>query len=327
MTDLISVVIPVKDGAAVLERTLAAVRGQTVGAAASVELLVCDSGSRDATIAIARSHGAEVIEIAPASFSHGSTRNLLMERSAGDHVAFLTQDSVPADDRWLARLLDGFALRDDVALTYGPYLPRPDASPMVARELSEWFRSFSPNGAPRVDRLDPSEREIPARALLGPRGFFTDANGCVARAAWDAVQFRDVPYAEDQVLALDMMRAGYSKVFLPDAAVIHSHDYSTWQWLRRSFDEGRALHDVYGFAESWRPRRTMLKIWGLVGADRRWSQERSVRPVRLARSLRFHAARTAGSVLGGRANRLPEPVVRRLSLERRAASRPSVPVR
>jgi rhamnosyltransferase len=288
---------------------------------------VCDSGSRDATIAIARSHGAEVIEIAPASFSHGPTRNLLMERSGGDRVAFLTQDSVPADERWLARLLDGFAMSDDVALTYGPYLPRPDASPMVARELSEWFASFSPDRVPRIDRLDASEREIPARALLGPRGFFTDANGCVARAAWDEVPFRDMAYAEDQVLALDMMRAGYAKVFLPDAPVIHSHDYSTWQWVCRSFDEGRALHEVYGFAESCEPRRTLLKIWGLVGADRRWSPETSARPTQLARSLRFHAARTAGSVLGGRADRLPEPVVRRLSLERRGTSRSSAPVR
>ena len=123
-----------------LEQTLAAVRAQKLSPPRPVELLVCDSGSRDGTIAIARSYGAEVIEIEPSRFSHGPTRNLLMQRSAGDHVAFLTQDSAPADERWLARLLDGFGLSDDVALTYGPYRPRPDASPMVARELTEWFR-------------------------------------------------------------------------------------------------------------------------------------------------------------------------------------------
>jgi rhamnosyltransferase len=324
MTDLLSVVIPVRDGAGVLDQTLAAVRAQKLSPDRPVELLVCDSGSRDGTIAIARNYGAEVIEIAPASFSHGLTRNLLMQRSAGDRVAFLTQDSVPADDRWLARLLDGFGLSDDVALRFGPYRPRPDASPMVTRELSEWFASFSPDGSPRVDRLGPEERRIPARALLGARGYFTDANGCIARAAWAEVPFRHVPYAEDHVLALDMMRAGYAKAFLPDAAVIHSHDYSAWQWLRRSFDEGRALREVYGFAEPCQPRTVVLKVWGLVGADWRWSQAQSVPspPLpALARSLGFHAARTAGSVLGGRADRLPEPLVRRLSLERRGSSR------
>lgn len=306
-----------------LEQTLAAVRAQKLSPARPVELLVCDSGSRDGTIAIARSHGAEVIEIEPASFSHGLTRNLLMQRSAGDHVAFLTQDSAPADDRWLAKLLDGFGLGNDVALTYGPYRPRPEASPMVARELTEWFASFSPDGSPRVDRLEPAERAIPAGSLLGPRGFFTDANGCVARAAWDQVPFRQVPYAEDHVLALDMMRAGYAKVFLPDAAVIHSHDYSSRQWLRRSFDEARALYEVYGFAEPVHAR-ALLKIWGLVGADWRWSRTQpqpSPALPTLARSLGFHIARTAGSLLGGRADRLPESLARRLSLERRGSSR------
>ena len=64
------------------------------------------------------------------------------------------------------------------------------------------------------------------RELVGRRGFFTDANACLARAAWQRVPFREVPYAEDRVLALEMLRAGYAKAYIPDAAVLHSHDYS-----------------------------------------------------------------------------------------------------
>ena len=45
-----------------------------------------------------------------------------------------------------------------------------------------------------------------------------------------------------------MLRAGYAKVYVPDAAVIHSHEYSPGEWLRRSFDEARAVAEVYGFA-------------------------------------------------------------------------------
>ena len=151
-------------------------------------------------------------------FSHGETRNLLMRRAQGEYIAFLTQDAVPADHRWLSRLLEGFALAPDVALVYGPYRPRDDATPMVARELTEWFRSFAPDGAPRIDRLAASERTIPATVLEGIRGFFTDANGCIARAAWEAVPFRPIPYAEDRALALDMLRAGYAKVYVPAGA-------------------------------------------------------------------------------------------------------------
>ena len=326
MTAPVTVAIPTRNGAGVLEQTLAAVRAQRLQPAGSIELLACDSGSRDGTVALARSYGAEVIEIPAKSFSHGGTRNLLMERSQGTHVAFLTQDSVPADEHWLARLLDGFVLRDDVALVFGPYRPRPDASPMVARELTEWFRSFSPDGAPRIDSLDVSERRVSARSLLGPRGFFTDANGAVSRAAWESAPFRAVAYAEDHVLAHDMMRAGYAKAYVPDAAVIHSHEYSGWDWLRRSFDESRALFEVYGFVPSLRLREVALKVWGLMGADWRWSRAggRHLGPRQsvalLALSARHHALRSAGARLGARADQLPESVVRRLSLEARGRS-------
>jgi glycosyltransferase involved in cell wall biosynthesis len=323
MRSLVTVALPTLNGAATLERTLAAVRAQQLPGSGEVELLVCDSGSRDGSVAIARRFGAELVEIASESFSHGGTRNLLMARSQGEHVAFLTQDAEPADPAWLARLLSGFALADDVALSFGPYEPRPQASPMVARELTEWFASFSPDGSPRIDRLAASERDLPALALFGARGFFTDANGCVARAAWESVPFRAVPYAEDHVLAHDMLRAGYAKAFVPGAAVLHSHDYAPGEWLRRSFDEARALRDVYGFVPALDPRTLALTLRGRVGADWRWGRARGIASgpcgafALLVRSFAHHALRITGSLLGARADRLPAGVVRRLSLEAR----------
>jgi rhamnosyltransferase len=247
-----------------------------------------------------------------------------MERAQGEHVALLTQDAVPADELWLGRLLEGFALADDVALVFGPYRPQPGASLMVSRELMEWFRLLSPNGQPRVDRLGADERGIPARELLGPRGFFTDANGCIARAAWESVQFRPVAYAEDHVLAHDMLRAGYAKVFIPDAAVLHSHDYTRWDWLRRSFDEARAMLEVYGFSEQGELAPVAKSAWGKVGADWRYwrtaetgSGRRPAAAV-LGASAEHHLLCAAGTMLGARAHRLPGAVVRRLSLEGRS---------
>ncbi len=315
----VSVAIPTLNGAGVLERTLSAVQAQQLDTPASIELIVCDSGSSDESVTIARKHGAELIQIRAGTFSHGGTRNLLMERAHGEHVAFLTQDAVPVDSRWLARLLDGFSLADDVGLVFGPYVPRADASLMVARELTEWFQRLSPDGLPAIERLAPSERHIPAVELLGPRAFFTDANGCVAREAWRSVPFRSVAYAEDHMLALDMLRAGHAKVFLPSAAVIHSHEYSALNWLRRAFDESRSLHDVYGFTEPLDARLIGLKIWGQVGADWRWAgtHDDSRSPPLLALSAMHHVLREIGAVLGGRAERLPRGVVTRLSLEGR----------
>lgn len=317
-----TVAIPVLNGGRALARTLAAIEAQRTKG--TVEILICDSGSSDGSPELARSFGAQVVEIEPAQFSHGRTRNLLMERSHGKHVAFLTQDATPADERWLSRLVDGFGVAPNVGLVFGPYRPRRDASPMVQRELTDWFSSFSPDGNVRIDRLEPFERDIQARALLGKRGFFTDANGCVSRAAWELTPFRDVPYAEDHLLALDMLRAGFAKVYVPEAAVIHSHDYTGWEWLRRSFDEARAMRAVYGWVEPLAPRTTTLNIWGRVGADLRWAREQPAFDGRtgdaialLARSTLHHLTRTAGAVLGSRSDRLAPQLVRRLSLEHR----------
>src|ERR1700761_1142525 len=130
----VTVAIPTRNAGALFEQTLSAVAQQRVESG-SLETLVCDSGSTDDTVAVARTYGASVIEIPPEEFSHGGTRNLLVERAAGGHVAFLTQDSVPANELWLTRLLEGFSAAADVGLVFGPYRPRPDASLMVTREL------------------------------------------------------------------------------------------------------------------------------------------------------------------------------------------------
>lgn len=321
---LVSVAIPVLDGGSLLRDVLSAVRRQVVPDGVELELVVCDSGSRDGSVEAVVRAGGEVVEIEPASFGHGTTRNLLMERSRGELVAFLTQDAVPASDRWLARLVAGFDASDRVGLAFGPYLPRPDASPMVARELTAWFARLSPDGAVRVDRLGEAERAIPPRDLYGVRAYFTDANGCVSRAAWAAVPFRPIAYAEDHALALDMLRAGWAKAYVPDAAVVHSHEYGIWDWLRRSFDEARAVADLYGLTDLGDLRRLARGVRGAVGADLRATGGlgaaggRAARYPLLVRSLAHHGARAAGTALGARAAGLPPALAGALSLERRA---------
>jgi GT2 family glycosyltransferase len=321
MTSTVTVAVPTLNAGPGFGRTLAAIRAQQVDH--SVQLLICDSGSEDGTVGLARSEGARVIEIAREDFSHGATRNLLMSEAGGDHVAFLTQDAVPAADNWLASLLRGFALADDVGMTFGPYRPRPDASVSVARELTTWFGSFS-DGGPRVDALEPSQRAAPPRDFLGPLGFFSDANGCLAHAAWERVPFRPIAYAEDHLLAQDMLRAGFAKVYMPEAAVIHSHEYSLGQWMRRSFDETRAIREVYGRAPGGEPRTALRNLRGNVMSDWRWTRTEEPGATRLSAelpalvgSLAHHGARTVGAVLGAHAPRLPPRLVAQLSLEGR----------
>ena len=95
MADAVTVAIPVRNGGALLDDVLTAVRAQRVDR--PLELLVADSGSTDGSRELALRHGAGLIDVPPGKFSHGATRNLLAERAGGAHVAYLTQDAVPAD--------------------------------------------------------------------------------------------------------------------------------------------------------------------------------------------------------------------------------------
>jgi glycosyltransferase involved in cell wall biosynthesis len=284
-----SVAIPVLNGGPLLAEVLDAVAAQRVDR--PVEVVVIDSGSSDGSAELARRHGARVEQIAQADFNHGGTRNALMELATGDHVAFLTQDSVPAGPDWLAALLRGFTLADDIALVFGPQRASAGASPMVRRELLELFERFGPE---HVDR---------DAAPGGRATFFSSANGAVARWAWERVPFRPVGYAEDMVLARDMLAAGLAKAYVPDAAVIHSHDLPPLKAFRRYFDDFRALAQVNGLREPLTPRYVAARVRGDVAADRAFMRREGVE-VQTLRSLAHHLARALGRSLGTNADRL-----------------------
>ena len=315
MNRLVSVAMPVRNGGLRLREVLAAVRAQRVDR--EVELVVADSGSTDGSIDVAREHGADVLTIPPGTFSHGGTRNHLMERTRGEHVAFLTQDAVPAHVGWLAALLEGFDVADDVALVTGPYLPRPDASPWVRRELSEFFGRF---GGLRLDRGT-------AAHVPGPATFYSSANGAVARWAWELVPFRPVSYGEDQRLALDMLAAGLAKAYVPEAGVVHSHEYPLGRWFQRVFDEFRALREVFGHREPLSPRLIAARIRNDVARDRAMLVGEGMhgRELGLATvgSIAYQAQRALGRSAGSNADRLPAHLRGWCSLEGRASFEPT----
>jgi glycosyltransferase involved in cell wall biosynthesis len=319
----VTVAVPVLDGARYLDEVLAAVRAQRTDR--EVELLVVDSGSTDGSVEIAERHGARIHRIAKSEFSHGGTRNRMMELAEGEHVAFLTQDATPAHDGWLAALLEGFEQAGDVALVFGPHEPRPDASHVITIELERHFAIWG-NGATEIDVQRLPDDLAAYRHFPGRYSFFSDVNGAVARWAWQRVPYRAVPYAEDQLLGREMIEAGFAKVFHPRARVLHSHDYPPGRFLRRYFDEFRSLREVLDHVETVHPLHTPRTIRALARNDERWLRERGVAGPELAKavagSYRHHAIRQAGAIVGTRADRLPRPLRRVLSLEGRDSFTP-----
>ena len=292
--------IPVKDGARYLEEALAAVVAEGPD-----EILVIDSGSRDGSVEVARAAGVEVLEIPPESFGHGRTRNLGAERTTGELICFLTQDATPVPG-WLEAYRSAFSLADSVGAAYGPHLPRAGTSPMIARELTEFFSMFSPSGETVVQGP-------------GDPTFLSNVNACYSRGCWEQIRFRDVDYSEDQAFGVDLLAAGWVKVYQPAAAVLHAHDYPPRDFMRRYFDEYRGLRRTIGHVERFTIPGTLRYVTHSVAADRRWIREHGAPPAGRAgwvvRSATHHGGRHVFSALGSRADALPVVVQRRLSLE------------
>jgi O-antigen biosynthesis protein len=199
---------------------------------------------------------------------------------------------------------------------------------MIKCEMERHFAAWG-NGGRDIDvqRLDRSPAGLAAyRAFPGRWSFLSDVNCCLRRDVLRHIPYRDVPYAEDQLLGRELVEAGYAKVYHPGAAVIHSHDYPPATFFRRYFDEFRSLREVLDHVEPFGPKRTLWTIRGLAGADKEWLRARGVHGRRLVRplavSLRHHTIRMAGAIVGSRADTVPAGLRRRLSLERRATFTP-----
>ena len=141
------------------------------------------------------------------------------------------------------------------------------------------------------------------------------------RDAWERVPFRQIPYAEDQQLALDLLAVGYAKVFQPAAPVIHSHEYRPVAKFRRTFDEFRGLNEVYGHVEGFGLGPTLGRARVEARRDRAWLRREGVPRSELAAatlsSFASHLARALGAGLGTRASALPPLMRRCCSLDRR----------
>jgi O-antigen biosynthesis protein len=315
----VSVVIPVKDGERYLGELLDALARE-----GPAETLVIDSGSRDRSRELVRSAGVELLEIEPGEFGHGRTRNLGAERTSGELICFLTQDATPCPG-WMSAYLEAFALDERVGAAYGPHLPRPDTSPMIARELTEFFAGFSEEEEQRATGSSEANAQqsvrLPTIQRPGGPTFLSNVNACYARACWEQIRFREVAYSEDQAFGADLLAAGFSKVYHPGAAVLHAHDYGTLEFMRRYFDEYRGLRETQGHVEPFHPIAATRHVGREVAADRRWMAEQGVsglaRARWTARAISHHGGRRVFSALGSRSERVPAPLRRTLSLEGR----------
>ena len=103
----IGVVIRTLNESALIGRCLETLAAQRPGF--DLDVLVVDSGSTDATVAIAESHGARVLHMRPEEFDYSRALNVGIEAVEGDVILLLSAHAIPVDEHWVAHMLAPFA--------------------------------------------------------------------------------------------------------------------------------------------------------------------------------------------------------------------------
>lgn len=221
--DTVSIVIRTLNEAKYLGALLTAISSQDMEET-FVEVIVVDSGSTDDTQKIAVEHGCKLLTLSKEEFSFGRSLNVGCESARGQILVFVSGHCIPTDKDWLKNLISPIQRRA-VSYTYGRQIGG------ASTELSE-AAIFAKNY--------PLHSRIPQESL-----FVNNANAAIDRAIWQKYGFdEDLTGLEDMALAKQLLGDGGLVGYVAEAQVIHNHEESWPQVMRRYEREAIALQRI-----------------------------------------------------------------------------------
>jgi rhamnosyltransferase len=240
---LISVIIPVKNGDAWLDRTIPAILGQKL--ASPFEIIVIDSGSTDNSLTLLAGYPVNIVSIDPTEFNHGGTRNRGARLSNAKYVVMTVQDAEPADEYWLQNLLAGFTDETVAGVCGQQIVPHdPDKNPV------DWFRPLSAPGRRAYRFSDPADFNALPAAEKRSICSWDNVNAMYRRDILLELPFPAVSFAEDALWAKAALLAGHTIVYNTAARVKHYHFETPDYLFRRTFTVSYHLFNYFGVTPS-----------------------------------------------------------------------------
>lgn len=264
----LSVVIPTKDRAPALARTLAALEAQQLGDA-SVEAIVVDNGSNDETVEQVRGRAASAtIPIRLLEESSGgpaAARNAGVAAANGEVLLFLGDDTEPDGPTVLRAHLDLHRTRPEEA--YGvlgkiTWSPRNPITPFM-----RWLE----NGGPQFHYCDIAAGPVDAAS------YFYSSHASIKRSLFERLGGFDVRFptaaVEDTELGVRLSDAGLELDYHPELLVLHDHPTTPAQSKHRSVAVGRSAA-LYNQLQPERPHPGVQAPHGFA-----WSAVRATAPL------------------------------------------------
>lgn len=234
----ISVIIPVKNGAATLAACLQSVREQSVPVS---EIIVLDSGSKDGSKAIAEEFGARIIDIAPQQFNHGLTRNEGARFATSDLLLYTVQDARFADGGMLARMVSHIDNSGAMAVTGHQAISHDsDKNPVY------WFQRYS---EPKPD-IRQTNRHIFEQLRAKEKQQLIAWDNVIALYRKDALlglPFVDTQFAEDWIWSYQALLQGWKLVYDPSVIVYHYHHRTFTYSFRLAYTINYHMFVFFGF--------------------------------------------------------------------------------
>jgi rhamnosyltransferase len=214
------------------------------------DVLVVDSGSTDGSFEIFKEwqekekgkRSFEIIRIDKKDYFSGRTLNMAMGKTNSDIVVLLNADATPADEFWLERLVKPFE-DAKVAATFSRQIARPETKPPLCYDTDRFYPPEKPNWDWKF--------------------VIHFSNVCTAlrRSLWVERPFYTERYAsEDKEWAMYWMDRGFKIEYVPEAVVLHSHNYTLKQYRYRMYIE--AVADMYIYPEMKPSIPRLVKYWG-----------------------------------------------------------------
>ena len=295
-----SVIINVRNQEANIAGCLEAVLQQSLSG--TFEVIVVDSGSTDRTVEIAKRYPLRLYQTPPDQFSWGHNRNIGAEAALGRYVVYLGADALPANEHWLSNLLKGFN-GDDVAGVYGRQIPRDRVCPM-----EKFYLHYTYGPTRRAQAWD-------GGPLTMDVTWFSNVCSALRKDVWEMHPFSEtVLFGEDQEWSLRALKAGYKIVYEPEAVVIHSHNYTLAQALRRWFNSGISSYESYMPSRREEPFYFLRRGLGYLLAELTFLATHGYL-LWVPYGLIYEATKFAGLTLGRYHGRLPKSLVQRLILK------------